>query len=386
VDSTKYYSQSLVCDSHDFGTLYSVEAAQNEHTSVVENGIERDILTTSVAGDDWLLDEDIRLEVYEMDFHSPPRRSERLSQQEPVRHEEYVGKISCEVTSPTDRRNLEELVNKETIDTKYTKIVGRIIGQLWWLAGISRPDIMYAVYRVSKFQQKPCAPVLQALIRIMRYLKSNFRCGLYFWRSKVSIPLQVSNEHKFVFPTEIDIKLWTDASHQSEEFSYKSTAGYALMVGDCLVGWSSKTTDSVCLSTTGSEYAAASIAVQELLFVRNFLSELFSELPTSRVFLDNEGAVRMASNRGGSKAARHIAARHRYVQDAVDNGEILPLLISNKFMVADMFTKGSLTTESFKSCVEEITRVRGGSMTTFTPVLSLLGIRHQSIHSLFDNA
>ena len=45
---------------------------------------------------------------------------------------------------------------------------------------ISRPDIVYSVYILTQFMQSLCQPHLDAVYRILHYLKGSPRQGLYF--------------------------------------------------------------------------------------------------------------------------------------------------------------------------------------------------------------
>ena len=58
----------------------------------------------------------------------------------------------------------------EVTDESLKKIFQSQIGVLWWLAGISRPDIFYAVHRCSKLQNRPNKKLGAHLQKIFSYL------------------------------------------------------------------------------------------------------------------------------------------------------------------------------------------------------------------------
>ena len=58
-------------------------------------------------------------------------------------------------------------------------LYGRLVVRLLHLT-ISRPDITYAINRLSQFMYKSCVPHLQALHYLLRYLKSTPGQGLLF--------------------------------------------------------------------------------------------------------------------------------------------------------------------------------------------------------------
>ena len=62
-----------------------------------------------------------------------------------------------------------------------------IIGKFWWLALVSRPDIVYAVHRCACWQNRPSQKLKRWVLRIVRYLKKTKTLGLVFERRKFDI-------------------------------------------------------------------------------------------------------------------------------------------------------------------------------------------------------
>ena len=54
------------------------------------------------------------------------------------------------------------------------------MGRLIYLT-ITRPDIMYSVYVLSRFMHTPCKPHMEAALRVLRYLKGAPGQGLFFF-------------------------------------------------------------------------------------------------------------------------------------------------------------------------------------------------------------
>ena len=57
-----------------------------------------------------------------------------------------------------------------------------IVGKLWWLALISRPDIVFAVHRCACWQNRPSKKLLRWVVRIVKYLKKTKSLGLVYDR------------------------------------------------------------------------------------------------------------------------------------------------------------------------------------------------------------
>ncbi|XP_057548093.1 uncharacterized mitochondrial protein AtMg00810-like [Amaranthus tricolor] len=116
----------------------------------------------------------------------------------------------------------EELAYKE----KYQKLVGKLI-YLYH----TRPNISYAVGVVCRFMHLPQTPHMEAVVRILRYLKGTSDRGVFF-----------GNNHH------LDLVAYTDADWAGNRDSRKSTSGYFTLVGGNLVTWRSKKPKVVALS------------------------------------------------------------------------------------------------------------------------------------------
>ena len=74
----------------------------------------------------------------------------------------------------------------------------------------------------------------------------------------------------------------------------KSTSGYAFLLNDSAILWSSKNQSCVALSTMEAEYVACSAATQDAGWLRSFLQHLEivkSTLEPMIIFCDNTAAL-----------------------------------------------------------------------------------------------
>ena len=92
--------------------------------------------------------------------------------------------------------------------------------------------------------------------------------------------------------------------------------------------------------TSEAEYVALSEVVKEVLFLRQVqeLTEPSMRVGTVNVFEDNEGAIKLATNKH-SRRTKHVDVKHHLVRDASDAQKVRVAYVRSGDQHADLLTK-----------------------------------------------
>jgi len=241
-----------------------------------------------------------------------------------------TGMLGCRPASTPIEQNHKicaeygDPVDKE----RYQRLVGRLI----YLCH-TRPDITYAVSIVSRYMHDPRSGHLDAVYRILRYLKSSPGKGLWFKR----------NGH-------LEVEGYCDADWASCLDDRRSTSGYCTFVGGNLVAWRSKKQPVVSRSTAEAEFRAMSVCLSEMLWVKNLLSELKLMKGTLKLWCDNKSALSIATNPVQHDRTKHVEIDRFFIKEKIDNGILELSHVNSCDQVADCLTKGLGVKECNLAC------------------------------------
>jgi hypothetical protein len=225
------------------------------------------------------------------------------------------------------------------------------IGSLMYASLGTRPDITFAVSRLSKFLEKPGQAHWDAAKRVFRYLKGTLGLRLIYG--------------------DRDERLtgWVDADG-SEEEDRRAVTGYAFLINGGAVSWCSKQQELIVLSTTEGEYVAATHAAKEALWLRSLISEVFGDtLEATTLFSDNQSAIALSKDHQYHARTKHIDIRYHFIRWVIQNGSIRLIYCPTEDMLADTLTKAlpSVKAKHFASRTRTPYRLRGSVGVTSGP-------------------
>ncbi|GJW92554.1 hypothetical protein Tco_0170107 [Tanacetum coccineum] len=189
----------------------------------------------------------------------------------------------------------------------------------------TRPDIAYAVCKLSRYTSNPSHDHWKEIGRIFGYLKRTRQLSLYYDR----------------FPAILEG--YSDASWITGSSDNKSTTGWIFTLSGGAVCWGSKKQTCITHSTNESEFLALATAGKEAEWLRNMLLdiELWPQpMPAISLHCDSQSTLSRAYNKVYNGKSRHVSLRHAYIKELISNGIITIEYIRSCKNLADPFTKG----------------------------------------------
>ncbi|GKC95969.1 zinc finger, CCHC-type containing protein [Tanacetum coccineum] len=187
--------------------------------------------------------------------------------------------------------NIEEANTPYESSCKLVENNGRAVAQIEYASAIgclmyathcTRPDIAYAVCKLSRYTSNPSQDHWKAIGRVFGYLKRTRQLALYY----------------DCFPAVLEG--YSDASWITDSSDSKSTTGWIFTLGGGAVCWGSKKQTCITHSTMEAKFLALAAAGKETEWLRNMLLdiELWTQ-PMPAIFLhcDSQSTLSRAYNK-----------------------------------------------------------------------------------------
>jgi hypothetical protein len=111
-------------------------------------------------------------------------------------------------------------------------------------------------------------------------------------------------------------------------------------MGEGAITWSSKKQPVIVLSSTKSEYIGLTHVSKEILWVWQFLGEIFFKFQTpSQLYSNNQRAIALAQNNKYHAQSKHIDIHYHSIRQVLERNDIDITYIPTEQNIADIFTK-----------------------------------------------
>ncbi|GKC61305.1 zinc finger, CCHC-type containing protein [Tanacetum coccineum] len=180
----------------------------------------------------------------------------------------------------------------------------RVIGCLMYAMTCTRPDIAFAVGKLSRYTSNPGTQHMQAIQRVLKYLKKTMNYRLMY----SGYPLVLEG--------------YTDASWTSNTKDNSSTSGWVFLLGGGTISWASKKQTCITCSTMESEFISLAAAGKEAEWLTNLLLEIplwVKPITPISIRCDSAATLAKAYSQMYNGKSRHLGVRHSMIRELIMN-------------------------------------------------------------------
>lgn len=213
------------------------------------------------------------------------------------------------------------------------------IGSMMYATHCTRPDIAFAVSKLSQYTVNPGTEHWKAVGRVLGYLKRTSAFELTYSSSNGIL------------------EGYSDASWIDHTSDSKSTSGWIYTLAGGAISWASKKQTCIAHSTMEAELIALAAASKEAEWIRDLLLDIRLwdiPMPSIPMYCDSEATLSKVYNSVYNGKSRHVGLRHNFVRQLIENGTIKVVYVKTSRNLADPFTK-PLT----RDLITSTTRVMG---------------------------
>ncbi|GJU69628.1 ribonuclease H-like domain-containing protein [Tanacetum coccineum] len=200
-----------------------------------------------------------------------------------------------------------------------------VIGCLMYAMTCTRPDIAFAVGKLSRYTSNPGTQHWKTIQRVLKYLKKTMDYRLIY----------------FGYPSVLEG--YTDASWISNTEDNSSTSGWVFLLGGGAISWASKKQTCVTGSTMKSEFVALAAAGKEAEWLKTLLLEIplwVKPMTPISIRCDSTATLAKAYSQMYNGKSKHLGVRHSVIRELITNGVVSIEFVRSQQNLADHLTKG----------------------------------------------
>ncbi|GJT65808.1 zinc finger, CCHC-type containing protein [Tanacetum coccineum] len=180
----------------------------------------------------------------------------------------------------------------------------RVIGCLMYAMICTRPNIAFAVGKLSRYTSNPSTRHWQEIQRVLKYLKKTIDYSLTYTG----------------YPSVLEG--YTDASWIINTEDNSSTSGWVFLLGRGVISWASNKQTCITSSTMEYDFVALATAGKEAEWLRNLILEipLWSK-PIAYISIRCDSATTLAKaySQMYNGKSRHLGVRHSMIRELITN-------------------------------------------------------------------
>ena len=210
----------------------------------------------------------------------------------------------------------------------------KVTGELLWISTKSRPDLSYAVGKLSQYATKSPDDVLMWAQQIWKYLNNTRHLAIQYGG-----PISPLGSHQQLQKprSEQVLELYSDASHAPHgDRSQQCTV--ALWCGD-LILWDAGRQPFVALSSAECELISMLATMNIGESIGPFFEELLEDDLQHHLYGDNQAACRSFEDSATNWRTRHLKIRAAAGRERVQLGTWSVMHIPGQYQLADIATK-----------------------------------------------
>jgi hypothetical protein len=216
-------------------------------------------------------------------------------------------------------------VPPEIRDWQARTLYRALVGALNYIAIGTRPDVAFAVSRLSSFMDCYMPEHWSAALRVVCYLKGTQTMGL---------TLGGTNTLRLIG--------YSDSDYANCPETSRSISSYCFNLGSGTISWMSKKQRIVADSSCYAEYIALHDSSHEVTFLRELLTGLgFAPPAATPLLCDNDAARRLAEDHDhvGHPNVKHIHVKFHHIRELVEDRTIVLTRMRSADNTADILTK-----------------------------------------------
>ena len=223
-------------------------------------------------------------------------------------------------------------------------------GELIYALVVARPEISFAVIKLSQYGENPALEHYQAIKTVYAFLNNTKEDGLIYWRKRPRMDLPFvepqatrSSPIDRMLTPKTDIRTilaYSDSDWGSDTTHRRSVTGTIILLAGAAVLYSTKYQKAVALSSTEAEFVSASDTGKTALYIRTLLTDLgFLQSSPTKLLIDNTGAAFMVDAQASTKRTRHVDIRYFALLQWSTSGQLKAEAIKTDENISDSMTK-----------------------------------------------